>query len=303
MSAGTSSFDGATMTVTLVERLITAQFPAWADLPITPAVPQGWDNRTFRLGTTMSVRLPSAVGYVAQVEKEHRYLWQLAPLLPLPIPVPLAQGVPAAGYPYPWSIYRWLPGDTAVTAPIADLPQFATEVGHFLAALQQIDPSAGPPPGWHSQQRGGPLTAWDADTRRAIAALGDTIDAEAVTGVWDAALAAPWHGAPVWFHGDVAVGNVLVQDGRLSAVIDWGCAGVGDPACDTVMAWTLFRGESRDAFRAALPLDTTTWARGRGWAVWKALITLVADRYTDPAKADEARRVINAVLADHQHGT
>lgn len=288
------------ITVSLVGRLVAAQFPRWAALPITPAVPQGWDNRTFRLGADKSVRLPSAVGYVAQVEKEHRYLPQLAPLLPLPIPVPLAQGVPGDGYAFPWSVYRWLPGETAATAHIGDLPQFAMDLAHFLAALQGIGSTSGPPPGPHNFWRGGPLTVYDGETRRTIAALGAAIDAEAATTVWDAALAASWHGPPVWFHGDVAVGNLLVQDGRLSAVIDFGGTGVGDPACDTVIAWTLFDGASREAFRAALPLDQATWARGRGWALWKALITLVEYLGTNPAKAEDARRVIDAVLADHR---
>jgi aminoglycoside phosphotransferase (APT) family kinase protein len=303
MSAGTSYFDGETITVALVERLITAQFPHWADLPITPAVPQGWDNRTFRLGTNMSVRLPSAQRYILQVEKEHRYLPRLAPLLPLPIPVPVAKGRPGDGYPFPWSVYRWLDGDTASRERINNLSEFATDLAHFLAALQRIDSSAGPPPGLHNFYRGGPLTVYDGETRRTIAALGVAIDAEAATSVWDAALAASWHGAPVWLHGDVAVGNLLVQDGQLSAVIDFGGVAVGDPACDTVIAWTLFDGASREAFRSALPVDAATWARGRGWALWKALITLAGYITTDPAKAGEARRIIDEVLADHQHGT
>ena len=302
MTVSAMQFNPANITVALVERLIVAQFPQWAALPITPAVPQGWDNRTFRLGRDMSVRLPSAVGYTAQVEKEHRCLPRLAPLLPLPIPVPLAQGTPSADYPFPWSIYRWLPGETAATARIDDMNAFATTLAHFLAALQRIDPTGGPPPGLHSAFRGGPLTTYDAEIRRTIAALDDAIDAEAATAVWEAALAAPWHGPPVWFHGDVAVGNLLVRDSRLSAVIDWGCAGVGDPACDVTIAWTLFRGDSRKAFRAALPIDRATRARGRGWALWKALLILAQDINTYPDKAAAARRVIDDVIAEYQDG-
>ena len=300
MTTNNLQFNVGNIDVALVRRLIAAQFPRWADLPITPAVPQGWDNRTFRLGADMSVRLPSAEGYVLQVEKEHRYLPRLAPHLPLLIPVPLARGAPGEGYPYPWSVYRWLPGETAVTARIDNMNEFATALAHFLAVLQRVDSTGGPPPGPHSALRGGPLTAYDAETRCAIVALRGEIDTGAATAVWEAALKATWHGAPVWFHGDVAVGNLLVQDGRLSAVIDFGCAGVGDPACDTVIAWTLFAGENRDAFRAALPLDDDTWARGRGWALWKALITLAADNTTEPVKAGEVRRVIAEVLADYE---
>jgi aminoglycoside phosphotransferase (APT) family kinase protein len=288
------------ITAALVRRLIAAQFPQWAELPITPAAPQGWDNRTFRLGDDMSVRLPSAPGYVAQVEKEHHWLPILAPHLPLPIPVPIGRGEPGNDYPFPWSVYRWIDGDTAVTAPIDDMATFAAALARFLAALQRIDAGDGPLPGPHSAFRGAPLTTYDAETRRALAALHPEIDADAATAVWDAALAATWHGPPVWFHGDVAVGNLIVKHGQLSAVIDWGCSGVGDPACDTMIAWTLLWGESREAFRTTLGVDRATWSRGRGWALWKALITLAEYRKSDPAKAADARRVIDQVLADHQ---
>ena len=289
--------------VALVRQLLAAQFPHWAGLPITPAVPQGWDNRTFRLGADMSVRLPSAEGYTPQVEKEHRWLPILAPQLPLPIPVPLALGMPGEGFPWHWSIYRWLEGETASIERIDDINAFATELAHFLAALQRIDPTDGPPPGPHNCYRGGSLMVYDAETRHAIAALDGTIDTDAVTEVWETALQATWHGPPVWLHGDVAAGNLLVSDGRLSAVIDFGCAGVGDPACDVSIAWTLLGGASREAFRAALPVDDATWARGRGWALWKGLITLAGYINTDPVKAGEARRVIDEVLDDHKDAT
>ncbi|MGI8747203.1 MAG: aminoglycoside phosphotransferase family protein [Deinococcus sp.] len=213
----------------LVRRLIAAQFPQWADLPISPAEPQGWDNRTFRLGEELSVRLPSAAGYVPQVAKEHRWLPFLAARLPLPIPVPLHLGRPGEGYPFPWSVYRWLGGEPAGTARPADLAQFARDLARFLAVLQAIHGAGGPPPGPHSAYRGGPLSTYDSQTRRCAAALAGEVDAGAALEVWEAALAAPWNGAPTWFHGDVAVNNLLVRDGRLSGVIDFGCAGVGRP--------------------------------------------------------------------------
>lgn len=283
----------------LVRQLIAGQFPDWADLPVTPVLPGGWDNRTFRLGAGLAVRLPSAEGYAPQVEKEQRWLPELAPQLPLPIPLPLALGAPAHGYPWPWSVSRWLPGESAATGRIGDLARLAAELGQFLTALQRLGAAAGPPPGPHNFFRGGPLTTYDAETRQAIATLRGEIDAAAATEVWDTALASRWTGPPVWVHGDVSAGNLLVRGGRLSAVIDFGCAGVGDPACDTVIAWTLLRGESRGAFRTALGLDGATWARGRGWALWKALITLTEDRKSDPGKAAEAARVLAEVLADH----
>jgi aminoglycoside phosphotransferase (APT) family kinase protein len=286
--------------VALVRRLVAAQFPQWADLPIKPVRFDGWDNSTFHLGEEMSVRLPSAQGYAAQVEKEQRWLPRLAPLLPLPVPVPLAMGVPGEGYPWHWSIYRWLEGEIATLENIADLRQFAITLAQFLTALQRIDPTGGPPAGPHSFWRGGPLTVYDAETRQAIAALDGRIDADEATAVWEAAIIATWHGPPVWVHGDVAVGNLLVKGGRLSAVIDFGCSAVGDPACDLVIAWTLLSGESREAFRAGVPVDIAAWERGRGWALWKGLITLAEYIDTKPLKAIEARRVINEVLADHK---
>ena len=293
--------DEVNIDLSLVCRLVAAQFPQWAELPIKPVEAGGVDNRTFHLGEDMAVRLPSGPWYALQVEKEQKWLPKLAPLLPLPIPVPLAMGIPAEGYPWHWSVYRWLEGETASSERIADLRQFATELARFLVALRRIDATGGPLPGRHNFFRGGPLTVYDAETRQAIVALEGKIHTDAASAVWEAALKATWRGSPVWFHGDVAAGNLLVKGGRLSAVIDFGISGVGDPSCDLAIAWTLFGGESRDAFRAALGLDDTTWARGRGWALWKALITLAEHIDTNPLEAGRAGRVIDEVLADHKY--
>ncbi len=157
--------DSVAIDVSLVGRLVAAQFPQWADLPIRPVEFDGWDNRTFRLGKVMSVRLPSAGGYAAQVDKEHRWLPRLGPHLPLPIPVPLAKGEPGEGYPWPWSVYGWLDGEHATLKRIADLHGFASALAGFLVALQRIDPTGGPAPGPHNFFRGGPLTVYDAETR------------------------------------------------------------------------------------------------------------------------------------------
>ncbi len=183
MRADDMRADKVDFDASLVRRLLAAQFPQWADLPITPAVPQGWDNRTFHLGEDMTVRLPSGPWYALQVEKEQKWLPKLAPLLPLPIPVPLAMGVPADGYPWHWSVYRWIEGETASSESIADLRQFATELAGFLVALRRIDATGGPPPGRHNFFRGGPLKVYDAETREAIAALDGRIDADAASSV------------------------------------------------------------------------------------------------------------------------
>lgn len=286
----------------LVSRLVATQFPQWAGLPVTPVEPGGWDNRTFRLGEEFSVRLPSEVWYSEQVEKEQCWLPRLAPLLPLPIPAPVAMGRPADGYPWHWSVYRWLSGESAAIERIADLTAFATDLAQFLVALERLDPTGGPPPGSHNFYRGGSLTVYDAETRQSLITLAGEIDLDAASDVWETAIQATWHGSPVWLHGDVASGNLLVSEGRLSAVIDFGCTTVGDPASDMTIAWTLFTGESREAFMATRAVDDATWARGRGWALWKALITIVGSRKTDPASANEARRVLDEVIADHRRG-
>ena len=279
----------------LVRDLIAAQFPQWAHLPVAPVEHSGWDNRMFRLGAAMSVRLPSNEGYAPQVAKEQRWLPFLQTQLPLPIPAPLALGRPSSDYPWPWSVYQWLEGDSATVTPPDDLERFALDLAEFLNALQRVDATGGPPPGLHSAYRGGSLLHYDAETRAAIQTFGAAIDGRAALALWERALESAWNSSPVWFHGDVALGNLLVTDGRLSAVIDFGCAGVGDPACDTVIAWTNFSGASRTAFCAALIVDEATWTRGRAWALWKALITL-GD--SNPAKAAQARAVIDAVLKD-----
>ncbi len=286
----------------LAARLVAAQFPRWAALPVVPVARQGWDNRTFRLGDTMSVRLPTAPGYVPSVGKEDTWLPRLAPHLPRPVPEPLALGAPTAEYPWPWSVRRWLDGHPATPDRIGDQAAFARDVAGFLVALQDIDPTGGPAAGAHCFHRGGPLTFYDAEARAAIDVLGPRIDAAAATGVWEAALAARWTGRPVWFHGDVAVGNLLVDDrGRLAAVIDFGTCGVGDPAGDLVVSWTLLDGPGRAAFRAAVPADEAMWARARGWALWKALI-VAADPGADPGALAEARRVLDLLVGGVRAG-
>lgn len=277
-----------------MRRLISAQFPRWADLPVSPVAQSGWDNRTFHLGADMSVRLPSAAPYAAQVEKEQEWLPRLAPHLPLPIPAPLALGEPGEGYPWRWSVYRWLRGETAETG-VADLRAFARDLAAFLSALHRADSAGGPAAGPHSFFRGGPLSTYDGETRAAIAALGDRIHGPFFTGLWERALAASFAAAPVWVHGDIATGNLLVEHGRLSAVIDFGCMAVGDPACDLVIAWTLFDPASRAAFRAALQFDDDTWARARGWALWKALKVLAG---TGDNHRAISQRVIEAIVRE-----
>ncbi|CAN5837214.1 aminoglycoside phosphotransferase family protein [soil metagenome] len=278
----------------LARRLVATQFPQWAHLPVRPVIFGGKDNTTFHLGDEMSVRLPSTRHHVAQVEKEQVWLPRLAPRLPLPIPEPVGLGQPGEGYPWPWSVYRWIEGETADRADIPDLPQFARDLAGFLVALQAIDVTDGPVAGQHNFFRGGALATYDAQTRQAITDLEGSIDGPTALTIWERALAAAWTNPPVWLHGDVAAGNLLVKDGALSAVIDFGILGVGDPACDLAIAWTLLHGEARQAFRQALPLDEGTWARGRGWTIWKALIVAAGL----PGSSEDERTKSRGIIAD-----
>jgi aminoglycoside phosphotransferase (APT) family kinase protein len=223
----------------------------------------------------------------------------LAPQLPLPIPTPVAQGEPDEGYPYRWSVYRWLEGSLASREAIADPVAFATDLAGFLRALAAIDATGGPEPGQHNFFRGGPLGYYEREALEAIERLGDEIPRDAVQRTWADAMASEWERDPVWFHGDVATGNLLVRKGRLAAVLDFGSSGIGDPACDMAIAWTFLSGEARDRFRSERGVDAATWSRGRGWTLWKSLITMVGALEEDDDEAVAARRrEIDVITAD-----
>ena len=284
----------------LVRRLLAGQFPRWADLPIEPVHPRGTDNALFRLGDEMVARLPRRDRTSGTLKRERLWLPRLAPHLPLAVPVPLAEGMPARGYPMEWSIYSWLDGENATGARIDDPALLAADLARFVTALQRIDPEGGPPPAAENFFRGEPLARRDQDTRAAIAALAATLDVEAVTAAWEAALNAPeWDLPPLWIHGDLDSRNLLVREGRLSAVIDWGGLGVGDPACDVMVAWKVFPADARESFRSALSIDDATWARARGWAVSQAVIALAYyTMETNPVLVLEAKRWLDEALAD-----
>ena len=276
-------------------RLIASQFPQWAHLPISPVEHDGWDNRTFRLGDELSIRLPSGEWYAKQVAKEQRWLPVLAPQLPLPIPAPVANGEPDDGFPYPWSVYRWLEGDIARAVTHrrprsrsrADLAEFLARARgrrrHRRPGARASTTSSAAARSRTTSPRRSRRSRRSAPRSRATPSLR----------VWEDAMATTWDRDPVWFHGDVAVGNLLVRDGRLAAVLDFGTSGVGDPACDMAIAWTFFRGAARERFRADRDVDDATWARGRGWCLWKTLITLAGgDAPDEPALLREIDEII-----------
>ncbi|MBB4904553.1 aminoglycoside phosphotransferase family protein [Actinophytocola algeriensis] len=282
--------DEAHIDTGLVRRLVAGQFPEWAALPVEPVPSSGTDNAMYRLGDDLSVRLPRIPGAADDVEREQRWLPRLAPHLPVTVPSLVTRGVPAEGYPHPWAVYRWLPGANPVTAD----DELAEELAAFVHALRKV-PAADAP----AASRGVPLAARDAETRAALARSADLVDTAALTRIWDEALRLPARdGPPTWLHGDLTPGNVLVRDGRLSAVIDWSCAGVGDPTVDLEVAWNLLPAPAREVYRAALAADEVTWLRGRAWALSIAIIQLPYYLETNPALAANSRHVLAAVLAD-----
>lgn len=278
----------------LVRRLVAEQFPAWSGLAVVPVGPgAGTSNVMYRLGEDMVVRLPRTSGAAGDVEKEHRWLPRLAPALPVAVPVPLGLGAPGPGCPWPWSVYRWLDGAIAVPGNVTDPEALARDLAAFVTALHRADPRGGPP-----SYRCEPLAARDATTREDIAALRGEVDAGAATAVWTEALSAPApSGPPVWIHADLQPGNLLVADGRLGAVIDFGCLGLGDAAVDLLPAWYVLPSGAREVFRVALGADAAAWARGRGWALSVALAELRHYRTANPFMAGTARRVLTRLLA------
>ncbi|MEV6263938.1 aminoglycoside phosphotransferase family protein [Streptomyces sp. NPDC051784] len=295
--------DGVSVGGSLVERLIAAQFPRWAGLPVREVRSSGTDNAMHRLGGDMVVRLPRTADAAGQVAAEQRWLPHLAPHLPLEVPMPLGAGVPGEGYGHSWSVYRWIDGENLFDRPLSGggLLDAAAGLGRFLAALHRVDTAGAP-----RSSRGGPPGTADDEVRAAIRDLGadGRHDAEAATAAWEAALRAPrWQGAPVWLHGDLLPGNLLGRGGRLTAVIDFGLVGTGDPACDVMAAWTLLTAASRGAFREAAGVDEATWARGRGWAL---RFGLTAEHYyrggRNPVLAAIGHRAAAEAVADHHCG-
>lgn len=281
----------------LVRRLVAAQFPRWAGLPVEPVDSTGTVNAIYRLGDDHAVRVPRIVSGTRQIEKDDRWLPLLAPLLPLAVPVPVATGEPGEGYPWRWTVHRWLDGEPATVARVTDERAAAVTLAGFVVALRGIGARGGPEPGDHNFWRGVPLADRDDRVRECAAQCTSLLDADAALAVWDDALAAPAYGGPpTWIHGDLNPSNLLVRDGRLSAVIDFGGLGVGDPACDLLVAWTYLTTASREAFRTEASVDDAAWARGRGWAVSVGLIALPYYLTTNPRAAGAARRTIDAVL-------
>lgn len=287
----------------LVRALVDAQFPAWRDAPLRRVASSGTDNAIFRLGDALAVRLPRIGWAAGQPAKEYRWLPKLAPHLPLRLPLPVALGAPAFGYPHHWSIVEWIEGASATVQPPSDLPQAGRDLAAFVRALHAIDTTGAPLPDQYSAGRGVDLHHRSADVDRSIARMRELdenlIDIARAERIWHNALATPLHrGKPVWLHGDIHGGNLLTHHDRLVAAIDWGCMGVGDPACDLIAAWLFLDAKGRAAFHAALGMDDATWQRGRGWAVSIALNALPYYLSTNPAMVRMSLHTIEQLFMD-----
>ncbi len=276
----------------LVRRLLREQFRQWAELPLEPVASSGTVNVVYRLGRSMLVRLPRVTRGGDDVYREQEWLPRLAPRLPIAVPTLLGAGAPGAGYPCPWSVFDWLDGDNPIPGCVQAPELLACDLICFVRVLREVDTE-----GVLMAYRGGLLAPLDAGVRQAITQLHDKIDTAAATIAWEDAVRAPdWALPPVWVHADLVPGNLLIKDGRLSAVIDFAAAGIGDPACDLMPAWGVLPATARAIVRDDLDVDDATWTRGRGWALAQALIALPYYEHTNLVMAANARHAIHEVL-------
>lgn len=284
------------VTPALVQTLLVEQHPDLAVLPIVVAA-SGWDNVLCRLGDDLVARLPRRAAAAPLVDQELRWLPTLAPRLPLPTSAPLRRGAPAPhhGYPWVWTIGPWLPGVSALVAPPVDPRTTAHALGAFLTALHAPAPSDAP----RNPFRGVPLAARQELFATRLDQLHDLVDRGALRSRWDELVEAPpWDRPPVWVHGDVHPGNLLIDHGELSAVIDWGDLCQGDPASDLAVGWMLFEDADRRVFRDACHLsDDATWARAHAWALALG-VAILASSADAPAMAGLGHRTLDRALRD-----
>lgn len=281
----------------LLSSLLRDQFPHWAQLSITLVDSYGTDHDIYRLGPDLSVRMPRIGWAMQQADLEAAWLPRLAPRLPLAVPEPVATGEPGHDYPFRWAVHRWLPG-TDANDSIEDLDRAALDLAEFVHALQMVDTAGAP----HRPRgaKGGPLRHLDDAVRERVQELPATYDEAAVLRTWDAAIQADaWDGPPVWVHCDLLPGNLLVEHGRLSAVIDWGSLAVGDPAADLIPAWNTFRGPSGRTYLDALGADEATIERARGWVVAGAVFAIPYYLESNPAIVGQSALALEAALAEY----
>ena len=284
--------------VDLVRHLIASRFPEWRDLPVSVVPSAGTANDLFALGDEMVIRLPATESAHRAIEKEQIWLPRLEQHISLALPTPVAVAGPGDGFDFAWAVYRWLPGEDGWARPIGDLASAAMDLANFITELRAVDTTGGPAPGKHNSWRGVPLEHLDDRVREAIRECGARIDMPVVTALWELALAQPGASEPTWVHGDIQPGNWLSTGDRISAIIDWGLLGVGDPAVDLLPAWNLLDRNTRGQFRRALGVDDATWIRGQGWAVFQSVMALPYYWETNPVMVAMARRQLTQLLGE-----
>ncbi|MFE7118491.1 aminoglycoside phosphotransferase family protein [Streptomyces sp. NPDC057654] len=286
---------------TLVRSLLEAQRPEWAGLSLSPAG-AGTDNTMYRLGADLLVRLPRTAGNAESVRKEREWLPRLAPRLSWPIPEPVHAGTPTGDFPLVWSVYRWIDGDVAGPETVRDWAGFGADLAAVVRELHRVDLMGATRADGLSWYRGGGLEPCDQwvggciDECRAL--VGAELDLDALEEMWRAALALPEPAGPhVWLHGDLKPTNLLVRDGELHAVIDFGGLSVGFPDAEHSPLWDL-PPQARRAYWDAANLDDATWARARAWAIAVGVSGIAYYWRTYPAFIAECRARLEAILAD-----
>lgn len=288
--------------VHMVKRLIATQFPQWEHHEITPVERMGHDNRTFHLGSEMLMRLPSGKAYASQSEKEQKWLPYLQKKLKIRIPTVIGHGKATTDYPHNWSVFSWITGQAVDKEFVSDIDLFARTLAEFLQEFQAIDCQQGPVAGEHNFYRGGDLQIYDKETRYLLTLFPSTFDCVELMRIWEKALSTKWDGPPVWVHGDLVSSNMLMQNGRLTAIIDFGILGTGDPACDLAMYWTFFSGNSRVIFKEQLGLDEATWTRAKGWVLWKTLLIYKEKVEQMDNEAIKAQIILEDLVAESRKG-
>lgn len=286
--------DEVDITPELVKDLLSTQFPEWANLPLQRMYPEGTDNAMYKLGNDKLVRLPRTEGSSSNIEKELNWLPRLRPQLPIPIPNIMGKGMPNTTYPFPWLVCEWLDGSNPDKEGMIDERKAAADMGAFVNAMQNTKPDNGP-----KCRRGKPLSTLDKEVKQSIPLLNELYNTELLNDLWQSALkASNWEKDPVWIHGDLHAGNLLAKNRKLVGVVDFGLAGIGDPACDMMVAWTLLSRNSREMFRSIVQPDDNTWCRGRGWALFLGIVGYPYYRVTNPLFANIAKRALDQVIAD-----